>query len=64
MAARLEATRTPGIYKRGNRYVVVYRHTGKQHKRFCHTYAEARSVKAQIKADIDRGEHVRGPRHL
>jgi integrase len=46
MAATLEKTSTPGIYKRGNRYVVVTRHRGKQHKSFHRTLAEAREAKA------------------
>jgi hypothetical protein len=28
MAARMEKTKTPGIYKRGSRYVVVWEHPG------------------------------------
>jgi integrase len=45
--SQLERTRTPGIYKRGSRYVVVWRHRGKQHKEFYRTYEEAREAKAQ-----------------
>jgi integrase len=45
--ATMEKTRTPGIYKRGNRYVVVWRHRGKQHKSFHRTYEEAREAKGQ-----------------
>jgi integrase len=41
----MERTRTPGIYRRGNRYVVVWRHRGRQHKSFHRTYAEAREAK-------------------
>lgn len=47
MAAKLEKTKTPGVYKRGDRYVVVWRHRGKQHKSFHRTYAEAREAKAR-----------------
>lgn len=47
MAATMEKTATPGIYKRGSRYVVVWRHRGKQHKSFHRTLAEARESKAQ-----------------
>lgn len=43
--ARLERTATPGIYKRGGRYVVVWRHRGVQHKSFHRTLAEAREAK-------------------
>lgn len=45
MAAKLDKTGTPGIYKRGSRYVVVWRHRGKQHKSFHRTLAEAREAK-------------------
>lgn len=47
MAAPLVKTKTPGIYKRGDRYVVVWRHRGQQHKSFHRTYAEAREAKGQ-----------------
>jgi integrase len=43
----MERTRHPGIYKRGSRYVVVWRHRGKQHKEFFRTLAEAREAKGQ-----------------
>jgi integrase len=39
---RLERTRHPGIYKRGSRYVVVWKHRGRQHKEYFRTLAEAR----------------------
>lgn len=47
---KLEKTRTPGIYKRGGRYVVVWRHRGKQHKSFHRTYDEAREAKGRREA--------------
>ena len=47
MAAPMEKTRHPGIYKRGSRYVVVWRHKGRQHKSFHPTLAEAREAKGQ-----------------
>jgi integrase len=56
-APKLEKTKTPGVYKRGGRYVVRYRHRGEERKRFARTYAEARDLKATIRADIRRGEH-------
>lgn len=46
-APKMEKTRTPGIYKRGGRYVVVWRHRGKQHKSFHRTYDEAREAKGR-----------------
>lgn len=52
--ATMERTRTPGIYKRGSRYVVVWRHRGKQHKSFHPTYEEAREAKGQRQAGDKR----------
>jgi hypothetical protein len=47
MAAKLERTATPGIYKRGGRYCVVFRDPyGRQRKRAARTLAEARELKA------------------
>lgn len=43
-ALAMERTRHPGIYRRGSRYVVVWRHRGKQHKSFHRTLAEAREA--------------------
>jgi integrase len=57
MAAKLDKTRTPGVYRRGKSYVVVYRHRGQQRKRFSRTYDEARALKATLTADMRRGEH-------
>jgi integrase len=56
VAAKMVKTRTPGIYKRGSRYVVVYRVNGRQKKESCRTLDEARKVKAARQADIARGE--------
>jgi integrase-like protein len=54
----LERTRVPGIFKRGNRYVVIYRDpTGRQRKRSARTLAEARDLKATLAADVARGEY-------
>jgi integrase len=49
-APRMERTSTPGIYRRGSRYVVVWRHRGKQHKSFHRTLAEAREAKGRRQA--------------
>jgi len=55
---KLERTATPGIYKRGARYVVVFRDArGRQTKAFARTLAEARDVKAEKTADVRRGEY-------
>jgi hypothetical protein len=57
-AVKLERTKTPGIYRRGGRYVVVYRDPGgKQRKRFAVTMAEAKRVKAALATDLARGEY-------
>jgi integrase len=50
MAESMVTTKTPGVYKKGNRYVVTWRHRGKQHKSFHRTYAEAREAKGQRQA--------------
>lgn len=57
MAAKMEKTRTPGIYKRGSRYVIAYRANGKQRYESFRTLDEARRAKAARTTDIDRGEH-------
>jgi integrase len=47
MAAALEKTSTPGIYRRGSRYIVIWKHRGRQHKQSFRTLAEAREAKGQ-----------------
>jgi integrase len=54
MAAPLEKTRYPGIYKRGSRYVVVWTHRGRQHKESFRTLAEARESKGTKQAGDKR----------
>jgi integrase len=55
---RLVKTGTPGIYRRGKSYVVVDRDlSGRQVKRFATTLAEARIKKAELRADVARGEY-------
>jgi hypothetical protein len=57
MAAKMEKTRTPGVYKRGGRYVVVFRdQDGHQRKESARTYDEARKLKGARAADVARGE--------
>lgn len=56
MAARMEKTRTPGIFKRGSRYVFSYRVDGKQRWESCRTMDEARRAKAARTTDVGRGE--------
>jgi integrase len=58
MSATLEKTKTPGIYRRGGRYVVTFRDvTGTPRKRSAATLAEARDLKATLTTDIRRGEY-------
>jgi integrase len=45
--AKMERTNTPGIYRRDNRYIVVWRHRGRQRKEFFRTLAEAREAKGR-----------------
>jgi hypothetical protein len=40
----LDRTEAPGIYRRGSRYVVVYRVEGRQPKQYAGTLAEARAI--------------------
>jgi hypothetical protein len=47
MAAKMERTSTPGIYRRGSRYVIVWLHRGRQHKESFRTLAEAREAKGR-----------------
>src|SRR5262249_53701692 len=50
-------TKTPGIFRRGSRYVVVYRDAdGRQRKESARTLDEARKIKAARTADVARGE--------
>lgn len=59
VAGRMFRTATPGIYKKDNRYVVVFRDpSGKQRKRSARTLAEARTLKAALTADVRRSEYV------
>jgi integrase len=57
MAAKLQRTRTPGIYKRGSRYVFSYRVDGRQRWESHRTLDAARRAKAARTTDIQRGEH-------
>lgn len=47
---RMVKTNHPGIYRKGNRYVVVWKHRGKQQKRSFRTLTEAKRHKAQTAA--------------
>src|SRR5215212_8850677 len=56
MAARLERTKHPGIFKRGSSYVVDYRVGGRQRRESVGTLKEALRLKAARTTDRDRGE--------
>lgn len=53
---KLVKTATPGIFKRGKSYVVIYRAGGKQRKEYARTLSEARAIKSARTADVARGE--------
>ena len=55
----LERTDAPGIYRRGSRYVVVYRVEGRQRKQYASTLAEARAIK--LERDGEARALRRGP---
>ncbi len=55
----MERTRTPGVFKRGSRYVAVFRdQEGRQRKEFAATYKAAVALKNARTADRDRGEYA------
>ncbi len=56
MGAPMVKTKTPGIFQRGSRYVVVYRVNGRQRKETVRTYDEARRLKRAREAARDAGE--------
>lgn len=63
MAAPMVKTATPGVYKRGGRYVVGYRDpNGKQRWETARTLADARKLKDARRADISRGEFFESSR--
>ena len=62
MAAKMEKTKAPGIFKRGGRYVFSYRVNGRQRWDSCRTLDEARRAKAARTTDIGRGEFDRRSR--
>lgn len=44
-AYKMEKTETPGVYRRGGRFVVVWVEDGRQHKRFFASYEDACAFK-------------------
>lgn len=58
VSAPLQKTKVPGVYRRGDRYVVLYRDPyGRQRSRAASTLAEARLLKSALAADVARGEY-------
>jgi integrase len=45
---KLERTKTPGVYRRGDTYIARWKHRGQSHKRMFRTYAEAREFKRTL----------------
>jgi integrase len=56
MAADRVKTKTPGIYKRGSRYVFSYREHGRQHWESARTLEDARRKRATRETAIANGE--------
>jgi len=55
---KLIATDTPGVFRRGSRFVVVFRDaSGRQRKKAARTKAEAKAIKAAVTTDVRRGEY-------
>jgi integrase len=54
MPAKMQRTRYPGIFKRGSRYVVVWRHRGRQHKESFRTIADARESQGRRRMPGER----------
>ena len=59
MVLPLEPTDVPGVYRRGSKFVVVYRVGGRQRKQSADTLADARAVKLQ--RDGEARARRRGP---
>jgi len=56
LPARLEKTKTPGVFKRGSRYVVIYRDLdGRQRQESARTYDQARRLRCSRVSDVDTG---------
>lgn len=56
--APMVKTNDPGIYRRGDRYVVVYYANGRQKKETTGTLKAARQLKRQRQVEADQGRHV------
>jgi integrase len=54
----MEKTQTPGVYRRGSRYVAIYRdNAGKQRSKSARTLKEAKAIRTAHSADVLRGEY-------
>src|SRR5215216_6577990 len=56
-APKMEKTKTPGIYRRGGVYVVVYRVGGRQRKQAAPTYDAARRLKDRVRTQVADGDY-------
>jgi integrase len=56
---KMERTNYPGIYKRGSRYVVVWRYRGRQHKESFRTLADAREAQGKRRQSGEKRPHTR-----
>jgi integrase len=52
MVLPLEPTKVPGVYRRGSKFVVVYRADGRQRKQSADTLADATAIKLQRAGEI------------
>lgn len=59
MPAKMQRTRYPGIFKRGGRFVVVWRHRGTQHKESFRTLTEAREAHGKRRQAGERRAYTR-----
>jgi hypothetical protein len=59
MVLPLKPTDVPGVYRRGSKFVVVYRVDGRQRKQAADTMADARVIKLQ--RDGEARARRRGP---
>ncbi len=58
MAAKLEKTNTPGIFRRGARYAVIYRDAnGRQRQEAARTYDDARRLRTRRSASVEDGSY-------
>jgi integrase len=56
MAAKLEATATQGVYRRGSRYAVIYRDAeGRQRQESARTLDEARRLRSRRQGQVEDG---------